>query len=143
MRLEEIRDIWERDCIIDESELGKESLRVQRLHSKYNNFYTIERENLIKYENKISMIRRKLWMKYKGLLTKEDLDGEPPFQLDLKKEDLTMFIESDPTYIETISIIKYIKIKIDLLESIIRRINSMSYDIKSSIEFLKFINGIN
>jgi hypothetical protein len=143
MKLESIKELWDVDCIIDETELGKESLRVQRLHSKYHNLYNLERSKLIEIEDKFIILRKKLWLKYKGLLSKDELGEEAPFQLDLKKEDLNLFIESDSSYRELNNIIKYIKLKIDFLESILSQVNSMQYKIKNAIEFLKFINGIN
>ena len=53
MTLDEIKDMWSKDCEIDDIELDKSSLDVPKLHAKYSDLLT---DNILKlkYSDEIS-----------------------------------------------------------------------------------------
>jgi len=42
--LQELQEIWQEDCKVDELNLGQESSRIPELHSKYLNHLTIQKK---------------------------------------------------------------------------------------------------
>lgn len=143
MKLDEIKELWAKDCIIDETELSKESLRLPKLHSKYYSIMLEEKSKLIEYENRLNKARKYAWMKYKGYLSREELNGVEPFQIELsKKDDVNLFIDADEEIIKYNSLVRYAKLKVEFLDSVLRQIGSMQFTIKNSIDFIKIMSGI-
>ena len=144
MRTEELINEWSRDCKIDHTELGKESLIIPQLHSKYlNEFYQAKT-----LYNKLSNDYKKLYKTkqqyYLGILSEEELKeyGWEPQPLKILKSDIPTYIDSDVDMIEIQSKIKATEDKIDLIENIIRTLNNRGYLIKNAIEWEKFKMGL-
>jgi len=82
---------------------------------------------------------------YRGELSKEDLDrlgwdqwlGPKPL-----KSDLNEMLDADDDVIEQGNKVEYIATIADFLERVMRSLNSRSFDIKNSIEWTKFTNGL-
>ena len=43
MKFEEIQKLWTSDCVMDETELSQESVKIPQLHNKYLIFYSNEK----------------------------------------------------------------------------------------------------
>lgn len=143
MKLDDIKKIWEKDSVLDETELAKESIKIPKLHSKYYTILLDEKAKLIEYESRLNKERKYSWMKYKGFLSKEELNGQEPFQFELnKKDEINLFIDSDENIIKYNSLLQYTKLKIEFLESILKQISTMQFTIKNAIDFIKLMNGI-
>lgn len=142
MKLEEIEELWGKDLKIDRSQLDTESLRIPELHNKYYKIYIREK---IQY-NKISFDLDKLTKQkkewYEGTMPEEELKelGWEPFNLLLKK-DLPIYLNSDEDLISLKLKLALAHEKVEYLKSIIKDINSRSFNIKNAIDFLKFTNG--
>ena len=54
MTLDEIKDMWSKDCEIDDIELDKSSLDVPKLHAKYSDLLTDNILKLKRYSDEIS-----------------------------------------------------------------------------------------
>ena len=135
MNFEKIREMWEKDSIINDVKLDEESLRIPQLHSKYLNLYSDYIMLKEKYELEQKIILRELWEYYSG-------KSEKPFELKLLKQDIPMYIESDERYQNNLNKIKYYSGIVSCLKEVLSSINSRSFIIKNSIEFKKFINGV-
>ena len=135
MNFEKIREMWEKDSIINDVKLDEESLRIPQLHSKYLNLYSDYIMLKEKYELEQKIILRELWEYYSG-------KSEKPFELKLLKQDIPMYIESDERYQNNLNKIKYYSGIVSFLKEVLSSINSRSFIIKNSIEFKKFINGV-
>lgn len=135
MNFEKIREMWEKDSVINDVKLDEESLRIPQLHSKYLNLYSDYIMLKEKYELEQKIILRELWEYYSG-------KSEKPFELKLLKQDIPMYIESDERYQNNLNKIKYYSGIVSFLKEVLSSINSRSFIIKNSIEFKKFINGV-
>jgi len=82
MNFEKIREMWEKDSIINDVKLDEESLRIPQLHSKYLNLYSDYIMLKEKYELEQKIILRELWEYYSG-------KSEKPFELKLLKQDIS------------------------------------------------------
>jgi hypothetical protein len=143
MKLDEIMEMWSEDCNVNRLELGEESLKLPKLHSKYLRVFTEERLLLKRLtEEKKEMILLKNDY-YRGIMPEEDLraNGWEPFRLNVLKSDIPMYLEADQDFIKLNLRIAVQQEKVDALESIIRSINNRGFLIKNAIEFEKFKVG--
>jgi hypothetical protein len=144
MKLENLQDQWKKDCDIDRSELGEESLKVAQLHSFYYKHFSEERLLLRKLEIDYKKLLKFKFEYYNGLTPPEVLKkmNLEPFSLKVLKSDLNYYLESDDHIAELQLKIDYQKEKVTFLDSIIKQLNGRSWEIKNAIEWNKFINGM-
>ena len=144
MKLEEIHQLWADDCDINRMELGEESLKLPKLHSKYLNIMTSERMILKRLEEDRKELVKLKHDYYRGILPEEDLreNGWAPFQLSVLKSDLPLYMDADQDIIKLNLRISAQQEKVDVLESIIRSITNRGYLIKNAIEWEKFKVGV-
>ena len=143
MKLDEIHQLWADDCDVNRMELGEESLKLPKLHSKYLNIMTTERMILKRLEEDRKELVKLKHDYYRGILPEEDLreNGWTPFQLSVLKSDLPLYMDADQDIIKLNLKIAAQQEKVDVLESIIRSITNRGYLIKNAIEWEKFKVG--
>ena len=143
MKLEDIQLLWEKDCNIDRTELGEESLKISQLHSKYFKLYSSERLLLKKLDKDYKDMYRTKFEYYNGVLSHDELkeNGWEPFSLKVLKSDLHIYLDSDRDITNFQLKIDMQKEKIDFLENIIKSLNTRGYQIKSAIDWEKFKVG--
>ena len=145
MKLSDLQEMWADDCKINETNLGHESARTPLLHSKYLNFLTSTRLNLRKAESEYLNLRRKKYKYYRGEMTQLELSDEGWTQWQGNKplkNEMDEFLQVDPDLILLQDKVEYFKTVMFQLEQIIRSLNSRTWDIKNSIEWSKFTNGM-
>lgn len=143
MTLDDIRKEIERDVRLDDSCLDLESLKIPQLHSKYLNFLTDEKLALTKHEFDFRVLLRAKWEYYTGKMSQEELTvrGWEPFALKILRNDLDMYLESDPDLGKLQQKVAYQKEKISLLEEIVKELNNRHWKIRCAIDWRKFVNG--
>ena len=144
MNITEITELWKADSQIDRTELGDESLKIPKLHSKYYNLFIQERLLLKKLEGDYKQLYRVKFEYFNGILSEEELEeyNLEPFALKVLKSDLPIYIESDKDLQTLQAKIAVQKEKIDFLESIIKSLTNRGFQIKSAIDFMKFQHGV-
>jgi hypothetical protein len=144
MRTDELINEWAKDCKIDNTELGKESLIIPQLHSKYLNEFYLAKTLYNKLSNDYKKLFKVKQQYYLGILSEEELKeyGWEPQPLKILKSDIPTYIESDQDVIEIQSKIKATEDKIEFIENIIRTLNNRGYLIKNAIEWEKFKMGL-
>ena len=144
MNITEITELWKADSQIDRTELGDESLKIPKLHSKYYNLFIQERLLLKKLEGEYKQLYRVKFEYFNGILSEEELEeyNLEPFALKVLKSDLPIYIESDKDLQTLQAKIAVQKEKIDFLESIIKSLTNRGFQIKSAIDFMKFQHGV-
>jgi hypothetical protein len=145
MKLTELQDEWEKDCKINEMNLGQESIKTPNLHSKYLNFLSSTRLNLRKAESDYLNCRRKKYRYYRGEMTQAELEEEGWDQWQGNKplkNEMDEFLTVDLHLVQYQDKVEYFKTVLYQLEQIIRSINSRGWDIKNAIEWQKFTNGM-
>lgn len=144
VKLDEIINEWKKDCEVDITNLGSESIKIPKLHSKYLSMYYSERRELKAYELKKDDLYYMKHRYYNGRMTQEELDqnGWEPFLEDLKtKSAIDSYIQADKDY-KTVNVrIINQNEKISLLEEIIKHINQRNFQIKNAIDYYKFTNA--
>jgi len=143
MKFEEIQYQWTLDCVMDETELSKESIKIPQLHNKYLIFYSNEKLKFkeIKYLF-AGLIRRKRDY-YSGRMTAKELEMADwePFQLKLLKADVQEYIDADDNVIESKKLLALQEEKVNYLESIVKSLTTRGYLIKNAIDWKRFTEG--
>lgn len=145
MKLDEIQKTWAEDSRIDETNLGSESARVPKLHAKYLNLLTNNRLVMRRTEADYLRMRRNKYRYYRGELTREELEdlGWSQWQgIKPIKNEMDEFLATDADLIALQDRLEYFKTVNYQLEAIVKSISSRTWDIKSSIEWYKFTNGM-
>jgi hypothetical protein len=143
--LKELQDMWYADCKIDELNLGSESTKTPELHSKYLNHLSTARLQLRKAETSLLKLKRIKSQYFRGELSKQELEalgwdqylGNKPL-----KQEMQEYLEADDDIIQQTDKVEYIRTVTDFLERVLRSISSRGWDIKNSIEWTKFTNGL-
>ena len=143
MKLEEIQNLWDADSQIDRSELGDESLRIVKMHAKYFKIYSQERLLLRKMESDLKELYRDKYEWYNGNISKELLEqrGWEPNPLKILRTDVAMYISADEGMRTASLRVELQNEKVLFLESIIKSLSTLGYNIKNAIEWSKFQNG--
>lgn len=140
MNLDEIQLLWETDSTIDPDNLHEESIKIPSLHAKYYKIYN----NIIILkkieENKYKILKKEKWMYYSGKSDPE-IYKENPFDHKVLKADIDKYMDADNDLIKSLSKIDYYETMLNYLESILKTILNRTYQIKNSIEFMRFTAG--
>ena len=140
--LENIQSMWNEDSIINIDDLHNESLKIASLHSKYyemyNNITLLRKRAEVQYNQK----RLQRYNFYAGKAD-PDVYREEPFPYKVRdKEGMQRHIEADEKLSEIFMKIEYYDTMLKYLEEIIKMISNRTYQIKNSIDFLRFQSGM-
>ena len=144
MKIENIIGMWQEDVKIDETELSRESLNIPLLHGKYLKHFSDERLKLRALKMKPKQLSTRLTDYYRGDLNNpEDLAelGREPYEFKRLKQEVSHYVESDSEMVQLNTKIAYQQELVDILEEIIKAINTRGYVIKNSLDFLRFTSG--
>ena len=140
--LEKIQEMWEKDAKIDSDNLHTESLNIPVLHAKYFDLY-----------NTIVLLRKKAEQQKKNIHHERyeyfsgkadpDVYVENPFPKKIRdKETMQKYLDADDKLSSINMKICYYDTMLYYLESILKVIQNRTYQIKNSIEFLRFNAGL-
>lgn len=145
MKIDDVRAQVEQDLSVDSSELDRESLRIPQLHNKYLNLLMDARVSLKRHRIDYDVLRKSKWEYYTGKMDREQLEqhGWAPFQYRILKNDVEIYMNSDPDLVKIRTRIEIQTEVCDYLESVVKGIMNRHWQIRSAIDFLKFKNGVN
>ena len=143
MDFDKIKAMSERDTQMDGTELDIESIKLPQLHNKYLNILQDEKlvlRKLISDKNKLFRLK---WEYYNGKMDKDALDelGWEPFQLNILKKDIDIYLNSDKELSMIHDRISYQEVKLEFLEEILKELNNRHWKIRNAIEWRKFTSG--
>lgn len=143
MTIEEIEEMWKKDSVIDPDNLHEESLKIPQLHSKYHNIHnmiTLLRERARETYSTVYLERHNY---YTGKAPAE-IYVENPFPYKVRDKDaLQRHIDADERLNKLDMKIRYYNVMLKFLEDIIKTIHNRGFQIKNSIDFMKFTAGYN
>ena len=140
--IEQILKAWEADTNIDQTEPGKELLNIPKLHNKYLSMLTRHKLAAKKANFDYTRMRKTKWEYYSGKMTQEELDllGWEQFGLKLKS-DIPLYLESDNDLIKLLEKKIYHEEACSVLESIMGEVKQRAWELKSFIDWERFIGG--
>jgi hypothetical protein len=140
--LEQILKYWTTDSEIDQTEPGKELIRIPILHSKYLQILTKHKMASKKAHFDYIRMRKIKHEYYSGKMDKDDLDkyGWEQFGYALKS-DLPTYLESDNDLIKLLEKKIYHEEVVSVIESIMGELKQRTWQLKEYIQWEKFIGG--
>jgi len=139
--LETLQSMWASDAKIDPDNLHTESLNIPVLHSKYYDIYN----NLMLLRKKAEQQRKNIrHERYEYFSGKADPEVyiENPFPKKIRdKETMQKYLDAD-TKLSGISLkIEYYSVMLSFIEEILKQITNRTYQIKNSIDYMRFTSG--
>ncbi len=140
--LEKIQEMWEKDAKIDPDNLHTESLNIPVLHAKYFDLYNTIVLLRKKAEQQRKNIHHERYEYFSGKADPE-VYVENPFPKKIRdKETMQKYLDADDKLSSINMKICYYDTMLYYLESILKVIQNRTYQIKNSIEFLRFNAGL-
>jgi hypothetical protein len=141
-KIDEILSEWDKDSEIDRTEPGRELIKIPKLHSKYLTIMSHYRQLVRASEFKISEMKKLKWQFYTGKMSQEDLEeqGWQPFPYVLKS-DVSTYIEGDKDLNRLLAQKTMYQECVNVCEFILKELHSRTFQLKSFIEYERFIQG--
>jgi hypothetical protein len=140
--LDTIQKMWEKDSKIDIDNLHAESLNIPILHAKYFDLYN----NILLLKKKAEQQKKNIrHQKYEYFTGKADPDVyiENPFPKKIRdKETLQGYLDSDEKLMQVSLKVEYYETMLSYIDSILKMIFNRTYQIKNSIEYMRFQSGL-
>ena len=137
-----LQEMWEKDSVIDIDNLHTESLRIPVLHSKYFDTYNTLLLLRKKAEQQRKNIRHERYEYFSGKADPE-VYVENPFPKKIRDKDtLQKYLDADDRLSQITLKVEYYDVMIAFLEDILKMIHNRGYQVKNSIDFLKFQSGM-
>ena len=142
MNLDKIQEMWETDSNMDMDNLHDESIKIPQLHQKYYTLYTTIKLLRAKSLDTLSKMRLERYNYYSGKAPAEAYVEEPfPYKV-RDKESMTTHLNADEKLAKIKLKVEYYDTMIEYLEDILKMIHNRGYQIKNSVDFLRFQAGM-
>ena len=148
-KFEKLREDWTEDSHVDfqfknksySADLAQLALDIPYQHNKYLNHYTDISQIKTSLEFEIrKLVKEK--REYYGGEADAKTYAEKPFGNSIKtSEKMKVYVESDDEVINLEAKIKYLDQMLYWLDQVMKQISNRGFQIKSAIEWEKFING--
>ena len=145
MNIEQLQEEWDKDCEIDDNYLGENSTATPKLHAKYVKILVQVKLKHTKLSSDYNLTRKNKFRYYRGELSRDELQdlqwdqwqGVKPI-----KNEMDEFLKGDDE-LNTMDIkIKYLETMIYFLESVLQQIKARDWQIKTAVEWKKFLAGM-
>lgn len=140
-----IRELISGDVVINDEQLDIESLKIPQLYGKYLNIYQDEKALYHSHNFQHKKLKRLKWEYYTGKLSEDQLKelGWEQFDLKILRQDIDLYLESDPELVALEMKLTVQKEKTDYLQSFLKELGNRQYHIRDAILWRKFISGVN
>jgi len=144
MTLDELQQLWEKDCEIDDNFLGENSTATPKLHAKYVKLLVNTKLKHTKLQADYALLRKNKFRYYRGELSRDELtnlgweqwQGVKPL-----KNEMDEFLQGDSELVTLKIKIDYLETMIYFLESVLQQIKARDWQIKTAVEWKKFLAG--
>jgi hypothetical protein len=141
VNIDEIEQLWQTDCEIDQLDLSAASYQIPRLHAKYYPIYNNAKRKL----NQLWVIHKKLKSEKTEFIhnpsnNPDESDWAIPDRV-LAKNEIPTFLDADSHLIKLELSIGEQSLIVDFLEDILKHISQRNWIIKNIIEDRRFLAG--
>jgi hypothetical protein len=145
MNIEQLQEMWDKDCEIDDNYLGENSTATPKLHAKYVKMLVQIKLKHTKLSSDYAMLRKTKFRYYRGELSRDELSdlgwsqwqGVKPI-----KNEMDEFLSGDTELVNMKLKIDYLETMIYFLESVLGQIKARDWQIKTAVEWKKFLAGM-
>ena len=144
MKIEELKQMWETDSVIDDNYLGEASTTTAKLHSKYINILVDTKLKLVKYRNDANILKKNKSKWMRGEMSKDELDelGWEQWQYNkLLKADISDSLLGDKEVINIQNKVEYLEIVVLFIEGVLSQIKARDFQLKNAIQWKVFLAG--
>ena len=148
-KFDKLREDWTEDSHVDfqfknkqySADLAQVALDIPFIHNKYLNHYTDISQIKTSLEFEIrKLVKEK--REYYGGEADAKIYAEKPFGNSIKtSEKMKVYLESDDEIINLEAKIKFLDQMLYWLDQVMKQISNRGFQVKSAIEWEKFING--
>lgn len=140
--LDMIQRMWENDSKIDIDNLHNESLNIPVIHAKYFDLYNNITLLKKKAEQQKKNVRHERYEYYTGKADPE-IYIENPFPKKVRDKDaLQKYLDADAKLSQISLKVEYYDVMLNYIENILKMIQNRTYQIKNSIDFMRFQSGL-
>lgn len=140
--LDSIQSMWQSDSKIDPDNLHTESLNIPVLHAKYYEMYNTVMLLRKKAEQQRKNIRHERYEYFAGKADPE-VYIENPFPKKIRDKDtMQKYLDADEKLSNCNLKIDYYDTMLNYLEEILKQVSNRTYQIKNSIDFMRFSSGL-
>lgn len=144
MNIEQIQDEWDKDSEIDDNYLGEHATKTAKLHAKYVRILVSVKLKHTKLNSDYNLLRKNKFRYFRGELSRDDLSalGWSQWQgVKPLKNEMDEFLQGDED-LNTMKVkIEYLETMIYLLESILTQIKARDWQLKTAVEWKRFLAG--
>jgi len=140
--LETLQGMWNEDSKIDPDNLHTESLNIPVLHSKYYDIYNTLMLLRKKAEQQRKNIRHERYEYFSGKADPEVYIDNPFPKKIRDKETMQKYLDADDKLSGVSLKIEYYSVMLSFIEEILKQITNRTYQIKNSIDFMRFQSGM-
>ena len=140
MKIEDIKDMLEKDRSIDHTQLDTESLKIPEQAVKYQQLAHDEALMLRHLEREYNVMKYKRWMYYMGKADDEVYEKEP-FDHKVLKSDVNTFLDADSKLCNLQDRITIQTEKLKLVVEAGKVMQNKSFNIKNALDHQKFMGG--
>jgi hypothetical protein len=145
MNIEQLQEEWDKDSEIDDNYLGEHATKTPKLHAKYIKLLVNVKLKHTKLQSDYNMMRKNKFRYFRGELSREELQSLDWSQwqgIKPLKNEMDEFLQGD-TDLNTLKVkIDYLETMIYFLESVLTQIKARDWQLKSAIEWKKFLAGM-
>ena len=134
---------WDKDSHIDRTEPGKAMIDIPKLHAKYLNILSRHKLLVKDAEFKYARMRKVKWEYYTGKMGDDDLKkyGWTPFPYTIKSE-ISTYMEADEDLNKFVAARMLHEEIVSACEMIMKELHSRTFQLKSYIDWERFIQGV-
>lgn len=143
-RIEEIMDEWKLDTSVNKLKLDEELIKVPQIHSKYLAYFVEFKSKRAKALNELNAMKNIKRRYYRGEFTKDDLYnyGWNQWQgLKPGSAELNQLFEQDADLNELEVKLELYNTVLASIEYIMKSINSRGYELRTLLDYIKFMEG--
>lgn len=145
MTLDELQQMWENDAEIDDNYLGENSVATPKLHAKYIKLLVGAKLKHTKLQSDYLLLRKNKFRLYRGEMSRDELtnlgwdqwQGVKPL-----KNEMDEFLQGDSDLVTIKVKIDYLETMIYFLESVLSQIKARDWQIKTAVEWKRFLAGM-
>ena len=145
MNIEQLQEMWDADAEVDDNYLGEQAIATPKLHAKYIKLLVQVKLKHTKLQSDYNLARKNKFRYFRGEMSRDELkenqwdqwQGVKPL-----KNEMDEFLTGDADLNSLEVKIKYLETMIYLLESILGQIKARDWQIKTAVEWKKFLAGM-
>ena len=134
--------MWNKDAKIDIDNLHTESLNIPILHAKYYDLYNNLKLLKAKAEQQRKNIRHERYEYFSGKADPEVYVKDPFPKKIRDKDTMAKYLDADERLSGVSLKVEYYDVMLKYIEEILKQISNRTYQIKNSIEFMRFNAGL-